>query len=134
MHLLPWGWIGQSLGAECWTRQPSEVPANLKYFMILWNLTEMLSLHFCISCVATFNQTTKENTPNIWDSKHIHTNNKEKEEKKKPIKTNKKIPQNILKNHDGIWMLNLAKKSSANFWLTLNFFILVRKHCMTKII
>lgn len=85
------GRLDKSLGTQCWTRQPSEVPANLKYFMILWNLIEMPGLHYCISCVGRFNQTTKENTPNIWDSKHIHTNNKRKE-KNKANKT--KILQN----------------------------------------
>lgn len=78
------GGLEKSLGAECWARQPSEVPANLKYFMILWNLIEMLSLHYCTSCVATFNQTTKKNTPNIWDSKHIQKADKNKQTKNPP--------------------------------------------------
>lgn len=101
--------------------------------MVLWNLIEMLSLHYCISCVATSNQTTKEITPNIWESKHISTPiRKGKRKKGQQNKQKTKILQNILKNHDSIWMLNLAKKSSANFWLTLTFFILVRKPCMPK--
>lgn len=81
---------------------------------------------YCISCVGTFNQKTKENTPNIWDSKHTHTNNKRKEKKSQKNKQTK-ILQNVLKNHDGIWMLSLAKKGSANIWLTITFIILVRK-------
>lgn len=65
------GGLDKSLGAKRWTGQPAGVPSDLKYFMILWNLIEMPSLDYCISCFTAFNQTTKENTPSIWESKHM---------------------------------------------------------------
>lgn len=33
-----------------------------------------------------------------------------------------------------VWMFNLAKENSANFWLMLTFIIVVRKRYMTRII
>lgn len=103
--------------------------STLPYFLLhcihLTNLVYwMVSLP--TQTIPWFNQTTKENGPNIWLNNHIQPNSQKKKKKKKSF-------LKLTMESGTVWMLNLAKENRANFWLTLTF-ILVRKHYMITIV